>query len=147
MNTARAPRGSRTISALILAGTATISLAGCSAAVSTDGTYVEIDSEGGVDSVWVLDGDSARFANAYCDSLDTDLAEQDPSALSPDGTEIKDSFGGDVYRLVWFKDHAWYPDGSGFSWDDRGDYVRDDSDAGQAAVEKWEAECGHEWPE
>lgn len=146
MNAARSPRRVRTITALILAGAATISLAGCSSTPSTDGAYVEVDSDGGVDSVWVLEGDSARFANAYCDSLDTDLAEQDPSTLSPDGTEIKDSFGSAIYQLVWFKDHAWYPDGSGFAWDDRGDYVRDDTDAGKGAVEKWEAECGKDWP-
>lgn len=147
MNAARASRRVRRIAALTLTGAAMVALTGCSSAASKDGAYVEVDSDGGVDSVWVFEGDSARFANAYCDSLEPDLAEQAPSTLSPDGTEIKDSFGGDIYQLVWFKDHAWYPDGSGFAWDDHGDFVRDDADAGRAAVEKWESECGKDWPE
>lgn len=149
MNDARDPHRIRTfVAILLLAGAATVSLAGCSSTPNSDGAYVEIDSDGGIDSVWVFEGDEARFANASCDDLKSDLAEEVPGTLSDDRTEMKSNGAyDDTYQLVWFKGHAWYPDGSGFAWDDHGDYVRDDSDAGKAAVEKREAECGEGWPE
>ena len=149
MKYARAPHRFRTIAALVLvAGAGTVLLAGCSNAQHADGAYVEIGTDGGVDSVWVLEGDSARFANATCDSLELDLHDGEPGMLSKDRTQIKSNQAyDDTYQLVWFKDHPWYADGSGFAWDDRGDFVRDDSDAGKAAVEKWETACDTDWPE
>lgn len=148
MNTARTPHRSRTIVALLLVSSAMLSsLAGCASSAGTDGVFVEIDSNGGIDGVWILDGDTARFASATCDSLEADLDEAELGALSADGTQIRSSgVYDDTYQLVWFKDHAWYPDGSGFAWDDRGEFVRDDSDAGKAAVEQWQSDCGEDWP-
>lgn len=147
MNDARDLHRFRTfVATVLLAGAATVSLAGCSSTPDSDGAYVEIDPDGGIDSVWVLEGDEARFANVNCEDFESDLDESVPGTLSPDGTQIKSNeVYGDTYQLVWFKDHAWYADGSGFAWDDHGDFVRDDSDAGKAAVAKWEAECGAEW--
>ncbi len=46
---------------------------------------------------------------------------------------------GDNYAL------AWYEDKTGFVWDGHGDFIRDDSEIGKAAVERWEANCGIEW--
>lgn len=59
--------------------------------------------------------------------------------LSEGLTRITDPVSGDNYAL------AWYEDKTGFVWDGHGDFIRDDSEIGKAAVERWEANCGIEW--
>jgi len=137
MNTARSPHGFRTISALVLTlGAATVALASCSSASSADGTYVKVAETSGISSAWIVEGDSIRYVNGSCSQYNLD---HEPAVLSEDLTRITDPKTGDNYAL------AWYEDRSGFVWDDHGDFIRDDSEIGKAAVERWEANCGQEW--
>lgn len=136
---ARVPRRIRTISAFILTiGAATIVLAGCSSVSSVDGTYIKAAETSGISSAWIVEGDSIQYVNGSCSQYDLD---REPAALSEDHLRITDPNSGDIYDLTW------YEDGSGFVWDDHGDFIRDDSEIGKDAVERWEAACGMEWQE
>ena len=79
-----------------------------------------------------------QYVNGSCSQYDLD---HEPSVLSEDHLRITDATSGDTYHLDW------YEDGSGFVWDDHGDFIRDDSEIGKSAVERWEATCGMEWLE
>lgn len=139
MNTARSPRTVRSISALIVTiGGATVSFAGCSSAPGIDGTYIKVAETSGISSAWIVKGDSIQYVNGSCSQYDL---ENEPSALSEDHLRITDATSGDIYRLTW------YEDGSGFVWEDHGEFIRDDSKIGKSAVERWEANCGIEWLE
>lgn len=127
------------ISALILTiGSATVALAGCSSASSVDGTYIKVAETSGISSAWIVEGDSIQYVNGSCSQYDLD---HEPSTLSEDHLRITDAASGDIYHLTW------YEDGSGFVWEDHGDFIRDDSEIGKNAVERWEANCGMEWLE
>lgn len=137
MNTARSPHGFRTISALVLTlGAATVALASCSSASNVDGTYVKVAETSGISSAWIVEGDSVQYVNGSCSQYNLD---HEPAVLSEDLTRITDPKTGDNYTL------AWYDDRSGFVWEDHGDFIRDDSEIGKSAVERWEANCGQDW--
>lgn len=69
MSPVRLPRRTRTISALALvAGAATLSLAGCTSAGSVDGAYIKIAETSGISSAWVIKGDSIRSSTAVAAS-------------------------------------------------------------------------------
>lgn len=73
MSPVRLPRRTRTISALALvAGAATLSLAGCTSAGSVDGAYIKIAETSGISSAWVIKGDSIQFVNGSCSQYDLD---------------------------------------------------------------------------
>ncbi|MFT4213357.1 MAG: hypothetical protein QM622_01070 [Microbacterium sp.] len=122
---------------MILVGSAVgASLTGCSSSSNVDGTYVKVAETSGISSAWIVKGDSIQYVNGSCSQYNLD---HEPSVLSEDLTRITDPETGDNYTL------AWYDDRSGFVWEDRGDFIRDDSEIGKSAVERWEATCGMEW--
>lgn len=137
MNTARVPRRVRTITTMILfAGVVASALVGCTADPGVDGVYIKVAETSGISSAWIVEGDSIQYVNGSCSQYNLD---HEPAVLSDDFTRITDPKTGDNYTL------AWYDDRSGFVWDDHGDFIRDDSEIGKAAVERWEAHCGQEW--
>lgn len=112
-------------------------LAGCASAGSNfDGTYVKIAETSGISSAWIVKGDSIQYVNGSCGQYNLD---HEPAVLSEDLARITDPTSGDSYNL------AWYDDRSGFVWEDHGDFIRDDSEIGKSAIERWEATCGVEW--
>ena len=114
MSPVRLPRRTRTISALALvAGAATLSLAGCTSAGSVDGAYIKIAETSGISSAWVIKGDSIQFVNGSCSQYDLD---DEPAFLSEGLTRITDPVSGDNYAL------AWYEDKTGFVWGGHGDF-------------------------
>lgn len=137
MNAARVPRTVRTISALLLTVcAATAALAGCSSTSNVDGTYIKVAETSGISSAWIVEGDSIQYVNGSCSQYNL---EHESAVLSEDLTRITDPKTGDNYTL------AWYDDRSGFVWEDHGDFIRDDSEIGKSAVERWEATCGQDW--
>lgn len=122
--------------ALLLAGVLGVSLAGCSGAPSIDGTYIKVAETSGISSAWIVKGDSIQYVNGSCSQYNLD---HEPAVLSEDLTRITDPATGDNYALTW------YDDRSGFVWEDHGDFIRDDSEIGKSAVERWEANCGLDW--
>lgn len=127
----------RAVCAMILvASGTTASLAGCSSASSADGNYIKMAETSGISSAWIIQGDSIRYVNGSCSQYDLD---HEPAVLSEDLTRITDPETGENYTL------AWYDDRTGFVWEGHGDFIRDDSEIGKRAVERWETACGMKW--
>lgn len=140
MTAARESHSSRPIRAvcarILVVGGVAASLVGCSSASSVDGNYIKIAETSGISSAWIVEGDSIQFVNGSCGQCDLD---HEPAVLSEDGTRITDPETGENYTL------AWYDDRTGFVWEGHGDFIRDDSEIGKSAVERWEAACGMTW--
>lgn len=137
MNAARVTRRVRTITTMILfVGAVAPTLAGCAAGPGVDGVYVKVAETSGISSAWIVEGNSIKYVNGSCSQYNLD---HEPAVLSEDLTHITDPETGDNYTLDW------YDDRSGFVWEDHGDFIRDDSEIGRSAVERWEATCGVEW--
>lgn len=153
MSTTIASRRIRTIAALVLVTAAfTLGMTGCASddAAGTgddgtsgsttrenvDGTYIKIAETSGISSAWIVEGDSIQYVNGSCSQYNLD---HEPAVLSDDLTRITDPKTGENYSLAWYDDHT------GFVWEDHGDFIRDDSEIGQSAIERWEATCGVEW--
>lgn len=130
-------RPTRAVCTMILVvGGVAASLVGCSSASSVDGNYIKIAETSGISSAWIVRGDSIQYVNGSCSQYDLD---HEPAVLSEDLTRITDPGTGENYTLDW------YDDRTGFVWEGHGDFIRDDSEIGKSAVERWEAACGMKW--